>query len=133
MDKMPCLRAYAPSGIRTHGPLITSREHEPLHYSAPNEKRRKVKSERAREREIGIENIIQKANFRHPPPPPPKKKHTLYSGKTIFRQAMEQIFGQETSASLTKLVLCAYLIRGNKWLRYYVLIKFLRPKIGYIV
>ena len=35
MDKMLCLRAYAPSGIRTHDPLITSREHEPLHYSAP--------------------------------------------------------------------------------------------------
>ena len=35
VDKMPCLRAYAPSGIRTHDPLITSREHEPLHYSAP--------------------------------------------------------------------------------------------------
>ena len=35
MDKMPCLRAYAPSGIRTHGSLITSREHEPLHHSAP--------------------------------------------------------------------------------------------------
>ena len=32
---MPCLRAYAPSGIRTHDPLITSREHEPLHHSAP--------------------------------------------------------------------------------------------------
>ena len=36
VDKMPCLRAYAPSGIRTHGPLITSREHEPLHYSIDN-------------------------------------------------------------------------------------------------
>ena len=35
VDKMPCLRAYAPSGIRTHDPLITSREHEPLHHSAP--------------------------------------------------------------------------------------------------
>ena len=29
VDKMPCLGAYAPSGIRTHDPLITSREHEP--------------------------------------------------------------------------------------------------------
>ena len=35
VDKMPCLRAYAPSGIQTHDPLITSREHEPLHHSAP--------------------------------------------------------------------------------------------------
>ena len=35
---MPCLRAYAPSGIRTHDPLITSREHEPLHHSAPTYK-----------------------------------------------------------------------------------------------
>ena len=35
VDKMPCLRAYAPSRIRTHHPLITSREHEPLHHSAP--------------------------------------------------------------------------------------------------
>ena len=35
VDKMPCLRAYAPSGIRTHDPLITSREHEPLHHSSP--------------------------------------------------------------------------------------------------
>ena len=32
---MSCLRAYAPSGIRTHDHLITSREHEPLHHSAP--------------------------------------------------------------------------------------------------
>ena len=32
---MPCLRAYAPSGTWTHGPLIASREHEPLHHSAP--------------------------------------------------------------------------------------------------
>ena len=33
-DKMPCLRAYAPSGIRTHDPLIMSQEHN--HYtSAP--------------------------------------------------------------------------------------------------
>ena len=32
---MPCLRAYAPGRIRTHKPLITSREHEPLHHSAP--------------------------------------------------------------------------------------------------
>ena len=38
VDKMPCLRAYAPSGIRTHDPLITSREHEPLHHSAPTNK-----------------------------------------------------------------------------------------------
>ena len=29
VDKMPCLRAYAPRGIRTHDHLITSREHEP--------------------------------------------------------------------------------------------------------
>ena len=35
VDKMPCLRAYAQSGIRTHDPLITSREHKPLHHSAP--------------------------------------------------------------------------------------------------
>ena len=35
MDKMPCLRAYAPSGIRTHDPRITSREHDPLYHSAP--------------------------------------------------------------------------------------------------
>ena len=32
---MPCLRAYAMSWISTHDPLITSREHEPLHHSAP--------------------------------------------------------------------------------------------------
>ena len=32
---MPCLRAYAPRGIRTRDPLITSREQEPLHHSAP--------------------------------------------------------------------------------------------------
>ena len=31
VDKMACIRAYAPSGIRTHDPLIISREHEPLH------------------------------------------------------------------------------------------------------
>ena len=31
---MPCLRAYAQSGIQTHDPLITSREQEPLHHSA---------------------------------------------------------------------------------------------------
>ena len=35
VDKMPCLRAYAPSGIGTHDPLITSRDHAPLHHSAP--------------------------------------------------------------------------------------------------
>ena len=35
VDKMPCLGAYAPSGIRTHELLITSREHEPLHHIAP--------------------------------------------------------------------------------------------------
>ena len=35
VDKMPCLGAYAPSGIRTNEPLITSREHEPLNHSAP--------------------------------------------------------------------------------------------------
>ena len=35
VDKMPCLGAYAPSGIQTHDPLITSQEHEPLHHSAP--------------------------------------------------------------------------------------------------
>ena len=34
VDKMPCLGAYAPSGIRTHDPLITSREHEPLNHIA---------------------------------------------------------------------------------------------------
>ena len=37
-DKMPCLHvhvgAYAPSGIRTHDPLITSQEHEPIHHTA---------------------------------------------------------------------------------------------------
>ena len=35
VDKTPRLWVYAPSGIRTHDPLITSREHEPLHHSAP--------------------------------------------------------------------------------------------------
>ena len=35
LDKMPCLRAYALSGNRTHDPLIMSREHDPIHYSAP--------------------------------------------------------------------------------------------------
>ena len=35
MDKIPCLRAYTPSGIRTHDPLIMSREHESIYYSAP--------------------------------------------------------------------------------------------------
>ena len=37
VDKMPCLRAYAPSGIRTPDLLIASREYiyEPLHHSAP--------------------------------------------------------------------------------------------------
>ena len=35
MDKMPCLGAYAPSGIRNHDPLITSREYVPLNHSAP--------------------------------------------------------------------------------------------------
>ena len=39
---MPCLRAYAPSGIRTHDPLIMSREHEPLHHSAPTEHKQSV-------------------------------------------------------------------------------------------
>ena len=34
-DKMPCLGAYAPSGIRTDDPLITCREHETLNHSAP--------------------------------------------------------------------------------------------------
>ena len=43
-DKMPCLRAYAPSGILTHDPLITSREHEPLHYSAPSGPRHNVRT-----------------------------------------------------------------------------------------
>ena len=33
LDKMFCLGAYAPSVIRTHDPLITSREHEPIHHS----------------------------------------------------------------------------------------------------
>ena len=39
VDKMPCLWAYSPSGIRTHDPLITSQEQEPLchsNYSNPN-------------------------------------------------------------------------------------------------
>ena len=31
---MPCLGAHALSGTRTRDPLITSREHEPIHYSA---------------------------------------------------------------------------------------------------
>ena len=31
VDKMHCLKAYTPSVIRTHDPLITSREHEPTH------------------------------------------------------------------------------------------------------
>ena len=31
VNKIPCLGANATSGIRTHDPLITSREHEPLH------------------------------------------------------------------------------------------------------
>ena len=35
VDKTPCLRAYAPSGIRTRELQIASREHEPLHHSAP--------------------------------------------------------------------------------------------------
>ena len=30
-----CLEAYAPSRIRTHDPLITSRDHEPIHHIAP--------------------------------------------------------------------------------------------------
>ena len=34
-NKMPCLRAYALGGIRTHNPLIASREYKPLHHSAP--------------------------------------------------------------------------------------------------
>ena len=38
---MPCLRAYAPSGIRTQDPLITSREHEPLHHSAHTKQKQK--------------------------------------------------------------------------------------------
>ena len=33
VDKMPCLGAQALSGTRTRDPLITSREHEPIHYS----------------------------------------------------------------------------------------------------
>ena len=34
VDKMPCLRAHAPSGIRTHGPSdLQVQEHEPLHHS----------------------------------------------------------------------------------------------------
>ena len=37
VDKIPCLRAYTLIGIRTHDPLITSREHKPLHHSAPKE------------------------------------------------------------------------------------------------
>ena len=35
VDKLPCLWAYAPSGIQTHDPLIRSREHEPINHSAP--------------------------------------------------------------------------------------------------
>ena len=31
--KLPCLRAYTPSGIRTPDLLIASREYEPLHHS----------------------------------------------------------------------------------------------------
>ena len=34
VDKMPCLGAHALSGTRTRDPLITIREHEPIHYSA---------------------------------------------------------------------------------------------------
>ena len=34
VDKIPCLRAYAPSGIRTPDLRIASREREPLHHSA---------------------------------------------------------------------------------------------------
>ena len=34
VDKMPCLGAYALSETRTRDPLITSREHEPIYYSA---------------------------------------------------------------------------------------------------
>ena len=34
VDKMPCLGAYALSATRTRDPLITSREHEPIYYSA---------------------------------------------------------------------------------------------------
>ena len=34
VGKMPCLRAYALSGIRTHNSLITSQEQDPLHHSA---------------------------------------------------------------------------------------------------
>ena len=30
LDKMPCLRAYAPNVIQIHDPLITSQEHESL-------------------------------------------------------------------------------------------------------
>ena len=37
VDKMPCLRANALSGIRTHNLLIASREHKPLHSSAPSQ------------------------------------------------------------------------------------------------
>ena len=35
VDRMPCLGAYAPSGIQTHDSLITSQEHDPLLHSAP--------------------------------------------------------------------------------------------------
>ena len=35
VDKLPCLGAYTPSGIRTHNPLIMSQEHKPIHHSAP--------------------------------------------------------------------------------------------------
>ena len=31
---MPCLGAYALSATQTRDPLITSREHEPIYYSA---------------------------------------------------------------------------------------------------
>ena len=39
VDIMPCLRTYAPPRNQTHYPLIMSREHEPIQYSAPTWKR----------------------------------------------------------------------------------------------
>ena len=37
VGKIPYIGAYAPSGIRTHDPLITIREHDPFSTSAPTE------------------------------------------------------------------------------------------------
>ena len=95
---MPCLRAYAPSGIRTHDPLITSREHEPLHYSAPTMMKLNFKwlnnysSSLSPSRGVDPgggggavappppnENIGGRgANISFCPPPPPKKKKNYF-------------------------------------------------------